>query len=98
VLLKPVHTASHFRIESEHPQTEDKLILNLEVLSGRQDRQHGGEAVDSNECLAILIVAQQHLQAASHTLDVIITLEKGINFYCPSVIFRDSMPGNAVGP
>jgi hypothetical protein len=97
-MLKPVHTASQFRIEGQHPQTEDQLILNLEVLPGRQDRQHTGEAVDSNERLAILIVAQQHLQATGHTLDVIITLKNGIQFYCLSVTLLDSMPGYAVGP
>lgn len=80
-----VHTASQFRIEGQHPQTEDKLILNLEVLPGRQDGQHGGEAIDSNERLAILVVAQQHLQAAGHTLDVIIALKNQINYFCPHV-------------
>lgn len=69
-----VHLLREQRVERQHPQTEDQLVLHLEVDAGRQDADDRADAVHVDEREPVLVHAQHHLQATGHRLDVLVGL------------------------
>lgn len=61
-----VHLLGQERVEREHPQTENELVLHLEVDSARQHGEQCGDAVHRNKRKAVLVDAKHHLQATTH--------------------------------
>lgn len=69
-----VHLLCQQRVEGQHPQTEDQLVLHLEVHSAWQYWQKCRNAVHGYEGKAIFVNPKHHLQTTAHGLDVLVVL------------------------
>lgn len=74
-----VHLLGQERIECEHPQAEDQLVLNLEIDAAGQHAEQGGNAVHGHEGEPVLVDSEHHLQAAADRLDVLVVLNEKKN-------------------
>jgi hypothetical protein len=50
-----VHLLSQQRIEGENPETEDQLVLDLEVHSSLKNGKKGGDTIYCYKCKSVLI-------------------------------------------
>lgn len=71
-----VHLLRQQGVESQHPQAEDELVLNLEVDASRQDGEERRYAIHGDECKTVLVDTEHHLQTTGNRLDVFVVLQK----------------------
>ena len=62
-------------VEGEHPQTEDELVLALEVDARAEHRLERGDAVHTQKGEPVLVYPQHQLQTARHSRQVLVVLE-----------------------
>lgn len=73
-----VHLLGEQRVEGEHPDAEDELVLHLEVDASSEHREQRRDAINGDEREAVLVNAQHHLKTTRHRLDVLIVLKHTI--------------------